>query len=647
VQVGSVSITPKARLTTVNLQSLATVVSTFKIDQAPLTTLTLGALSQVGGEVWIKKTQLSTLSLPMLSSMGFRAYIYDHPNLTSLTMPALQSVGTLEVMDMPQLIVLDLRALTSAAGFALARAPQLAQSQFQIGTLTQLSDRLVLSGLPWANVQSFEPLQSVGLLSISEFTQLANLSAFNNLTTATSVWILNNPALTSISGFPQLGPAIQRLEISQNAQLASITGFASLTQITDRLMLLANGFAQLNAFPNLQTINYVVIEDSPNLTSVSGFGALTTGGSFYFTRDPELVSISGFGSLQTLSSLQATQNAKLASIAMPALRSTLSVNVDAPLTSASFPQLLDGPVRLTNSRLVDVSGFPALRTGGVFLTSAPELVTYSLPTLETGGASIAYAPKLVTVSLPAFREGQLSFDSAPLLASISAPLAQRFTQLWINGAGVTELRFPALQRTQTFVFQMVPQLQSLDMPVLTQIDPGTGLLVNAPRLPACQVTELITRTGYTGSAIIYAPPCETIDRCRLSSPTVVTTNATSPVNIVGQVRILGLTDNTSGIDSSVVQRAQIGNGPRATQPTDATWAWSDAIATANWNDAQVVGFDEYRNSLAFSAGSYDVAARFSGDGGRTWTYCDRNVAPGSDGSEDGYQVANAGQVESQ
>jgi hypothetical protein len=647
VQVGSVSITPKARLATVNLQSLATVVSTFKIDQAPLTTLTLGALSQIGGEVWIRKTQLSTLSLPMLSSMGFRAYIYDHPNLASVAMPALQSVGTLELMDLPLLTALDLRSLTSADGFALARAPQLPQSQFQIGAITSLPYELVLSALPWTNVQPFESLVSVGTLWLSDFPQLANLSGLSNLTAANWISITNNSTLTSITGFQGLGRVVERLEISNNAQLVSISGFSSLTEVTSRLWLMANGFTQLSGFGNIQTVGQFVIGDNPYLSSVTGFDSLQTASSLSI-GGPELFSISAFPNLQTVSALN-VGGPKLATVTLPALRSATEIRIaDTPVTTVSFPLLSDAVVRLNNvSLLADVSGFPLLRNGGVNITSANELVTYLLPNLETGGASIWYAPKLATVSLPAFRDGGLSFDTVPLLSSISAPLAQRLTQFWINGAAVSQLRFPVLQRTQVFVFQMVPLLESLEMPALTQFDPGTGLLVNAPRLPACQVTQLISQTGYTGSAIIYAPPCETIDRCRLSAPTTVTTNTTTGVNAIGQVRILGLTDDTSGTDVSVVQRAQVGEGTRGTEPSGATWSWFDATPTASWNDAQAVGFDEYRASLMFAAGSYDVAVRFSGDGGRTWTYCDLNVAPGSDGSEDGYQVANAGHVEAQ
>ena len=33
------------------------------------------------------------------------------------------------------------------------------------------------------------------------------------------------------------------------------------------------------------------------------------------------------------------------------------------------------------------------------------------------------------------------------------------------------------------------------------------------------------------------------------------------------------------------------------------------------------------------------------DSGTTWTYCDTDAGAGSDGSEDGYQSANAGSLE--
>lgn len=276
------------------------------------------------------------------------------------------------------------------------------------------------------------------------------------------------------------------------------------------------------------------------------------------------------------------------------------------------------------------------------------------PMLEqVGGLWFAYqaepAPaSLTTADLPVLTtvENGIVID-APALHTVNLPVLATTAGLSIRSAGALRvLRLPALAQTDAFVIQSAPVLESLDLPALAQIVPTTtGISVTAPRLPACQVTELVTQTGYAGPVALSAPPCELVDRCRLAAPQTSSTTIGAPIDIVGRVRILGRTDASAGTDPSVVLRAQIGAGPRGETPTASTWTWADAAATPAWNDATAVGFDEYRAPVTFSSsGSFDVAARFSGDGGRTWTYCDRSVA-GSDGSEDGYQVANAGHVE--
>lgn len=643
---GSVSITPKARLANVNLPAL-TSVGPFVINGAPLTTLSLDSLTQVGGDLRIQNTQLAALSLPALTTLQERAYVQYHQALATVSMPSLTSAKALELMDLPQLTSLDLRALTSANRFSLVRAPLLSQDQFQIGPVTQVSDALVLSGLPWTDVASFAPITSVGTLHLSALA-LVTLSGFPNLTSAREVWIGSNASLVDIAGFPQLGPSINSLQLSGNHELAAVSGFPALERIIERLSLDDNGFVELDDFQALTSIGTISIEGNARLTATTGFASLTTIGSIYVTNNPQLTTLGGFASVETLPRLQAIQNAQLAGVAMPALQTALELDLDAPLISMSFPELTSAVVRLANPKLVDVSGVPELRTGGVHITSSTELVTYSLPKLESGGMSVSYAPKLTTIDLPALGTGDISCNSCPSLSSVSAPIARRFGQLYLSSAAITALHFPALESFRSLTVQMVPLLESLDMPALTQIDASGQVFFGlAPRLPACHVTDLLTRTGYTGYSYVSAPPCETIDRCSLQTPENATTSSTMPIDVVGHVRIAGLTDATSGIDASVVQRAQVGRGPRSTSPIDAAWSWNDASPTANWNDAQHVGFDEYRASVTFMPGSFDVAARFSGDGGRSWTYCDRSTGPGSDGSEDGYQISNAGHVEAQ
>ena len=69
-------------------------------------------------------------------------------------------------------------------------------------------------------------------------------------------------------------------------------------------------------------------------------------------------------------------------------------------------------------------------------------------------------------------------------------------------------------------------------------------------------------------------------------------------------------------------RAQIGYGPAGSDPADAGWSWSDA--TFNPSCASCGGQNyEYDTSFAApGAGSWALAARFSGDRGATWVDCD-------------------------
>ena len=108
-----------------------------------------------------------------------------------------------------------------------------------------------------------------------------------------------------------------------------------------------------------------------------------------------------------------------------------------------------------------------------------------------------------------------------------------------------------------------------------------------------------------------------------------------------QVREDGLTNLTPGVDETTVILAQIGFGDPAEDPMmGESWAWTSANANANYgpdSPGYAEGFDEYVATLVAPVpGLYDVAARFSVDGGQTWTLCD------FDGSLNGYTSDAAG-----
>ncbi|GMV38872.1 MAG: hypothetical protein AMXMBFR64_05880 [Myxococcales bacterium] len=170
---------------------------------------------------------------------------------------------------------------------------------------------------------------------------------------------------------------------------------------------------------------------------------------------------------------------------------------------------------------------------------------------------------------------------------------------------------------------------------------GTGLYYTSP-------------TGgneHYGSPGAMNPACpqvdNTVDWCRLQWPLDAEVLAGTPVTVYGRVYDEGVTDKTDGVDADPKLVGQVGYGPDGSDPAAGGWTWAAAAANPSWSasEAGEPGNDEYQATFAApAAGTYDHAFRFSLDGGTSWTYCDRAAGPGSDGSEDGYQIANAGSL---
>jgi len=137
-------------------------------------------------------------------------------------------------------------------------------------------------------------------------------------------------------------------------------------------------------------------------------------------------------------------------------------------------------------------------------------------------------------------------------------------------------------------------------------------------------------------------------KCRLQTPASLTIDATFPYTVTGRLRQPGLTDLTGGNDPAPEILAQAGWGPDGSDPSvDATgWVLVNAIPTDGYSDVAEPDLDQYEAVLVApdTPGSYDIAFRFSVDGGASWTFCDLDAGTGQDGSEDGYQTAAAGEL---
>jgi len=654
VGAGGIVVTPTA-LGSLDLSALGTVNGNVTFDAPTLNSLDLSSLTQVTGTLAFANTSLPTLSAPQLATTGALQLSTDGA-LKAVAFPALTSIGgPLVIDDFPQLASLDARSLATVQRLELRDLPLLSDAQSRFDALAQLPAGLVLDNVGWVTLQPLAALASCDVVHVSNLAQATNVD-LPQLATVTSISITACTQLATLSGFANV-TSLTSLTIAGNTSLINLPGFSALQGISSALTLEQNGLTTLDGFPALQNVTLLTIQFNSALTQLVGFPALVTADQIVINYNSPLTTVSGFQNLKTLTSttgkgLTIQNQPNLTSIAMPQLISGSMFVDDSPLTTAAFPKLTDssmgGGVVLWGSSLHDLTGFQAMQKGGLGIEGASELVSFSLPNLQTGGFAVRDAPNLTTIQMPSLLTAAFELQSLPSLTDFEAPLLHQVTDFSIIDVdALAELRFPAVQETEVFYISNAGSLELLEMPALTQIDNDTGLgiYITAFNLPACQIDELIAQANYTGESTYSAsPPCQTIDRCRLVAPVDATIAANAAFDAVGQVRILGLTDLTSGIDASVVERFQVGYGPRGTSPVDPTWTWSTATPTSGWNDATAVGFDEYRGTLSLASGTYDVAARFSGDGGHTWTECDLDEGPGSDGSEDGYQISNAGHV---
>lgn len=138
------------------------------------------------------------------------------------------------------------------------------------------------------------------------------------------------------------------------------------------------------------------------------------------------------------------------------------------------------------------------------------------------------------------------------------------------------------------------------------------------------------------------PPGLDPEWCRLWHPAVYDGPAGSPFMVYSHVSVPGLTDQTAdGPDPAPWLRGEIGYGPVGALPTThpQLFTWTSASPEANPPAWVFWRHDRYETALAIPlAGLYDYAARFSGDYGATWLYCDL------DGSQNGYTAAQSGRA---
>ena len=116
-----------------------------------------------------------------------------------------------------------------------------------------------------------------------------------------------------------------------------------------------------------------------------------------------------------------------------------------------------------------------------------------------------------------------------------------------------------------------------------------------------------------------------IEWCNLQFPAEIEGSTATITTAYARLYVEGLTDQSPGNDEDAMLQVEFGYGTDGSDPGVDVWTWTEGSGNVGWNgnDAGEPNNDEYQADLQFAqVGTYDYAARVSGDGGETWVYCD-------------------------
>lgn len=156
----------------------------------------------------------------------------------------------------------------------------------------------------------------VGFATLSDLPQLTSLAGLSagglsllrtgvvdvdglDVSGLASVQLEDNGALTSVDGLGGL-VELDLLVIDGSPSLTALPPFTDLER-ADLLWLEDTGVAVLGGFPSLEVaVDGLHVRGNGALTSLDGFGALTTAGNLVVRDNPALASLAGFGGLTSV-----------------------------------------------------------------------------------------------------------------------------------------------------------------------------------------------------------------------------------------------------------------------------------------------------------------------------------------------------------
>ena len=343
-------------------------------------------------------------------------------------------------------------------------------------TLISVGNELRIKGNSGLTRIGLPAIESALTVWVEHNDLLADLDLPRLSTVSDTIYLLNSPALTSLSGVPLLSTA-DRLILQENN---------TLSHIADTTL-------------PLTYLSYLEVRDNPRFSSLRGLDSLVTAGTVILDDAPALSSLEGLGMLQEAATLSIE---RCGIVSLNRLERLYKLNGDLVLRDNPALIHLSGPIPLSfiggalvihrNPALIDLVGLPVLRSAGAVSVTGNDALNS-----VAGMASLAmvYGPVEI-LDNPAIKKA----TSLISLRSVSGGLA-----IMLNDA-VTEISFPSLETVGgDIAVSYNPLLADMTFPVLSAL--GGDLHVEEDQsLPACQAEELRDRLtdqfGWQGLAVI-------------------------------------------------------------------------------------------------------------------------------------------------
>lgn len=295
-----------------------------------------------------------------------------------------------------------------------------------------------------------------------------------------TLFITENPRLTDLGGLSNLKRITEGMTVSENDSLVTLAGLEGLESFRGTLEIEANPMLErLGIFQNTDvSFNYLNVIENPVLANLEELSGLTsTSSSIRIFRNASLTSLTGLEQVREVGiQVVLLNNESLSDISalfdLEHIQTSLEIEGNALTTIEGFDALTHvTTIQISEDAVERISGFSSLTS------ISSDLIVTGCATLQ----SISGFGSLTEI------EDNVEIYDNPMLVSTDA-LARVTT---VGGGlyiGTSQYRY-----TQDWEASGNAVLETLSLDALTAVGGVHFIAVENPRLPTCELCEILSR----------------------------------------------------------------------------------------------------------------------------------------------------------